>query len=89
MSNNTKNVMLIPIVKYDIVYGIAYDIILWDSMRCRLWCRIRRHIRFDNFFNKYLLNNIINYLKNFENLSVEKKTLSTALGFEPKSFDCR
>ena len=28
-------------------------------------------------------------LKNFENLSVEKKTLSTALGFEPRSFDCR
>ena len=27
--------------------------------------------------------------KEFENLSVEKKTLSTALGFEPKSFDCR
>ena len=27
--------------------------------------------------------------KEFENLSVEKKTLSTALGFEPRSFDCR
>ena len=26
-------------------------------------------------------------IKEFENLSVEKKTLSTALGFEPKSFD--
>ena len=25
----------------------------------------------------------------FENLSVEKKTLSTALGIEPMSFDCR
>ena len=28
-------------------------------------------------------------IKEFENLSVEKKTLSTALGFEPRSFDCR
>ena len=28
-------------------------------------------------------------LKEFENISVEKKTLSTALGFEPRSFDCR
>ena len=27
--------------------------------------------------------------KEFENISVEKKTLSTALGFEPRSFDCR
>ena len=27
--------------------------------------------------------------KEFENLSVEKKTFSTALGFEPRSFDCR
>ena len=27
--------------------------------------------------------------KEFENLSVEKITLSTALGFEPRSFDCR
>ena len=27
--------------------------------------------------------------KEFENLSVEKKTLSTALGYEPRSFDCR
>ena len=27
--------------------------------------------------------------KEFKNLSVEKKTLSTALGFEPRSFDCR
>ena len=27
--------------------------------------------------------------KEFENLSVEKKTLSTALGFEPRFFDCR
>ena len=26
--------------------------------------------------------------KVFENLSVEKKTLLTALGFEPSSFDC-
>ena len=26
--------------------------------------------------------------KEFENFSVEKKTLSTALGFEPRSFDC-
>ena len=25
----------------------------------------------------------------FENLSVEKKTNPTALGFEPRSFDCR
>ena len=28
-------------------------------------------------------------IKEFENPSVEKKTLSTALGFEPRSFDCR
>ena len=27
--------------------------------------------------------------KEFENLSVEKKALSTALGFDPRSFDCR
>ena len=27
--------------------------------------------------------------KEFENISVEKKTLLTALGFEPRSFDCR
>ena len=27
--------------------------------------------------------------KEFENHSVEKKTLSTALGFESRSFDCR
>ena len=27
--------------------------------------------------------------KEFENLYMEKKTLSTALGFEPRSFDCR
>ena len=31
----------------------------------------------------------IQILKNFENPSVEKKMLSTALGFEPRSFDCR
>ena len=29
------------------------------------------------------------FFKELENLSVEKKTLSTALGFEPRSFDCR
>ena len=28
-------------------------------------------------------------IKEFENPSVEKKTLPTALGFEPQSFDCR
>ena len=28
-------------------------------------------------------------IKEFENLCVEKKTLSTALGFEPRSFDYR
>ena len=28
-------------------------------------------------------------IKEFENLSVEKKTLSTALRFEPRSFDDR
>ena len=28
-------------------------------------------------------------VKEFENLSVGKKTLSTALGFEPRSFDCK
>ena len=27
--------------------------------------------------------------KEFENLAVEKKTLSTALGFKLRSFDCR
>ena len=32
---------------------------------------------------------LILILEEFENLSVEKKTLSTALGFEPRSFDCR
>ena len=35
------------------------------------------------YWNKLLL------FKEFENLSVEKMTLSTALGFEPRSFDCR
>ena len=55
------------IVKYDIVYDIVnyvindiisdivYDIVIWDSMRFRL----RRHIQFYNFSNKYLLINII------------------------------
>ena len=36
--------------------------------------------------------NLFHYIiifKEFENLSVEKKTLSTALGFEPRSLDCR
>ena len=33
--------------------------------------------------------NIRFIFKEFENPSVEKKTLSTALGFEPRSFDCR
>ena len=28
-------------------------------------------------------------IKESENLSVEKKTLLTVLGFEPRSFDCR
>ena len=37
------------------------------------------------FINKLLLS----IFKEFENLSVEKMTLSTALGFEPRSFDCR
>ena len=37
----------------------VYDIVIWDSMRCRLRCHLRRHIRFDHFLNKYLLNNII------------------------------
>ena len=44
-------------------------------------------------FNFTLLDcsvDIENYIfKEFENLSVEKKALSTALGFEPRSFDCR
>ena len=31
----------------------------------------------------------VQIFEEFENLSVEKKTLSTALGFEPRSFDCR
>ena len=30
----------------------------------------------------------VQIFKEFENLSVEKKMLSTALGFEPRSFDC-
>ena len=34
-----------------------------------------------------LRNNINSNIKEFENLSVEKKTLSTALGFEPRSFE--
>ena len=34
-------------------------------------------------------NNVPHLFKEFENLSVEKKTLSTALGFEPRSFNCR
>ena len=38
-------------------------------------------------FSLILLNIVI--FKEFENLSVEKMTLSTALGFEPRSFDCR
>ena len=33
--------------------------------------------------------NIIINIREFENLSVEKKMLSTALGFEPRSIDCR
>ena len=36
------------------------------------------------FFDK-----IYYIFKEFENLSVEKKMLSTALGFEPRSFNCR
>ena len=28
-------------------------------------------------------------IKECENLFVDRKTLSTALGFEPRSFDCR
>ena len=36
------------------------------------------------FWGKYC-----KHFKEFENLSVEKKTLSTALEFEPRSFDCR
>ena len=31
----------------------------------------------------------MNIFKEFKNLSGEKMTLSTALGFEPRSFDCR
>ena len=31
----------------------------------------------------------IQLFKEFGNLSVEKKTLLTALGFEARSFDCR
>ena len=34
-------------------------------------------------------NIIIIIFNEFENLSVEKKTLSTALGFKPRSLDCR
>ena len=30
----------------------------------------------------------LDIFKEFENLSVQKKTLSTALGFEPRPFDC-
>ena len=31
----------------------------------------------------------IKIFKEFENLSMEKKKLSTALGFEPRSFDSK
>ena len=34
-------------------------------------------------FSVYCKNNAYFYIKEFENLSVEKKRLSTALGFEP------
>ena len=37
-----------------------------------------------HFFNNDMWN-----LKIFKNISVEKKTLSTVLGFEPRPFNCR
>ena len=41
-----------------------------------------------NFREKQIYQIIKNkYLKNFENLSLEKKTPSIALGFEPRSFE--
>ena len=42
---------------------------------------------FKMIFKKKFVNNVF-CIKEFDNLSVEKKTLSTALGFEPRSFDC-
>ena len=39
------------------------------------------------FFKNRII--IIFNIKEFENFSVEKKTLSTALRFEPRFFDCR
>ena len=39
-------------------------------------------------YNITFKTNLIFNLKEFLNLSVKKKTLSTALGFEPRSFDC-
>ena len=41
------------------------------------------------FGNQSLTRVTAEIFKEFENLSVEKMTLSTALGFEPRSFDCR
>ena len=50
----------------DIVNDIVHNIAIWNGMRCRLRCHLRcysrrchipRHIWFDNFLNKYLLNN--------------------------------
>ena len=48
---------------------------------------------FINIINNSNLKNLKSFcgkkLEEFENLSVEEKTLSTALGIEPRSFDCR
>ena len=46
-----------------------------------------------HFFSTEIFSNYLNIkkiiFKEFENLSVKKKTLSTALGFEHRYFDCR
>ena len=50
---------------------------------------IIKNKKFDFFYQN--MRNMYNILifREFENFSVEKKTLSTVLGFEPKSFDCQ
>ena len=50
-----------------------------ESQRSR-----KRLFSTERFSNSW---NIVHNIKEFENLSVEKKTLLTALGLEPRSFD--
>ena len=54
--------------------------LLYKIFLCAIIISIRQLI--ETIWNKLTF-------KEFENLSVEKKTLSTARGFEPRSFDCR